>query len=106
MVSASTPGVVSLPVLSWKGRLFFQMPLARSLPLRPVVFGWRLDHAEGAAGAGVHAQDACLKDELVVEDAGVLEPTPERSDRRAGDQGLRIGPQRNVKRRLALCHDQ
>jgi hypothetical protein len=72
IVSAGTPGVVSLPMLSWNGDCF----AARR---------WRgVSHRGGSSAvarttklgratrAGLHSQDARFQDQPLIEDAGVL----------------------------------
>lgn len=84
--------------------LLGQLPLARGLPPCGAVLGGWYHEAGGPAFARLHLQDAGLQEQLIVEDAGVLEAAPQGHDGRTSHQRLGIGPQRHEQDRLVLRH--
>lgn len=73
-------------------RLLGELPLTRGLPTGGLLLGGWFHEAGGPALACLHPEDAGLQKQLIVKDAGVLEPTPESCDGRTRHQRLGLRP--------------
>ena len=103
IVSAGTPGVLSLPERSGTRTAGLAAAGAGSATGRDGPQCW-FDEAGGPAFPRLHPQDTGLQEQLIVKDAGILQTAAQGRDRRTGHQRLRVRPQRHVQGRLAIGH--